>query len=253
LAKGSVSFSLFLVAFVVVYFYYSNHVKSGKPFNIRRIPGLDAIAEAVGRCTEMGRPVHYTFGTFQFDGNYLASFDVLSYTASLCARTGTDIIVTTALPEVTPMTEEIVRSAYANEGKLDAFKLDNIRFLSNTQQAYIQGIHGIFMREKPAANLILGSFNAESLQLAEVGNHIGAMQIAGTGRTNHIPFFIAACDYTLIGDELFASGAYIGRQPGRVGALFAQDFGKWLTIALVLIGTVMTTMGSKALSNLMKM
>jgi hypothetical protein len=199
----------------------------------------------------MGKPVHYTFGTFSFDANTLASFDVLSHTASLCARTGTDIIVTTAKPEITPIAEEIVRSAYANAGKLDAFKLDNIRFLSTTQTAYIQGIHGIFMREKPAANMLIGGFNAESMQLAEVGNHIGAMQIAGTGRTNHIPFFIAACDYTLIGDELFATGAYIGRKPGQVGALFAQDFGKWLTIILVIIGTVMTTMGSKVLSNLM--
>lgn len=250
--KGSVSFSLFLVAFVLVYFYFADYVRKGKPFSIRRIPGLDAITEAVGRCTEMGRPVHYTFGTFEFSANHLASFDVLAHTATLCARTGTDIICTTARPEITPIAEEIIRAAYAREGKMDAFKPDNIRFLSTTQNAYVQSIHGIFMREKPAANLLLGAFNAESLQLSEVGQQIGAMQIAGTGRTNHIPFFIATCDYVLIGDELFASGAYISRQPGQVGALFAQDFGKWLTIGLVIIGTLMTTIGNKSLTDLMK-
>lgn len=252
MVPGTVSFTVFLLAFVAVYYYYANHVKRGRPFNIRKIPGLDAISEAVGRCTEMGKPVHYTFGTDVFGANHLASFEVLAYTASLCARVGTDIIVTTAKPEITPIVEEIVRSAFIKEGKADNFKPDNIRFMSSEQTAYIQGIHGIFMRERPAANLMLGAFHAESLQLAEVGQQIGAIQIGGTGRTIQIPFFVATCDYVLIGDELFAAGAYIGRQPGQVGALFAQDFGKWVTIVLVILGTLMTTLGSKALTDLMK-
>ncbi|MDP2858624.1 MAG: hypothetical protein Q8P50_11695 [Bacillota bacterium] len=250
--KGAVSFTSFLVVFVLVYYYYSNHVKNGKPFNIRKIPGLDAITEAIGRCTEMGRPVHYTFGTDVFGANHLASFEVLSYTAAMCARVGTDIIATTAKPEITPIVEEIIRAAFVKEGKADAFKPDNVRFMSSEQTAYIQGIHGIFMRERPAANLMLGAFHAESLQLSEVGQQIGAIQIGGTGRTIQIPFFVATCDYVLIGDELFAAGAYIGRQPSQVGALFAQDFGKWMSIALIIIGSLFTTMGNKTLTDLMK-
>jgi hypothetical protein len=252
LIAGTVSFTLFLIAFVIVYYYYADHVRKGRPFNIRKIPGLDAIGEAIGRCTEMGRPVHYTFGTDVFGANHLASFEVLSYTAAMCARVGTDIIATTSKPEITPIVEEIIRSAYVKEGKAENFKPDNVRFMSSEQTAYIQGIHGIFMRERPAANLMLGAFHAESLQLSEVGQQIGAIQIGGTGRTIQIPFFVATCDYVLIGDELFAAGAYITRQPGQVGGLFAQDFGKWVTIAVVIIGTLMTTMGVKTLTDLMK-
>lgn len=250
--RGTQALFVFFLAFLVVYALFYDRVRKGYSVHIRRIAGLDAIDEAVGRCTEMGRAVHYTFGIGEFDTNVLASFNVLSYVATQCAKMDTDIIVTNALPEVHPITEEIVRTAYNEIGKPDAYKADNIRFLSNAQTAYIAAIFGIFTRERPGANMMLGPFFAESLMLAEVGNQIGAIQIGGTGRTIQIPFFVAACDYTLIGDELFAAGAYINRAPAQVGALIAQDFGKWVAIIGIIVGTVLSTMGNPWLNNLLR-
>ena len=252
LKEGFTALFVFFLLFVVVYAFYFDRTRKGFQVTIRRIAGLDAIDEAVGRCTEMGRPVHYTFGIGVFDTNVLASFNVLAYTAEQCARMDTDIIVTNALPEVHPITEEIVRGAYSEAGKIDAYKPDNIRFLSRAQTAYIAAIFGIFKRERPGANIMLGPFFAESLMLGEVGNHIGAIQIGGTGRTIQVPFFVASCDYTLIGDELFAAGAYIKRQPAQIGALMAQDFGKWAAIALIIVGTILATMGSPLITDLLQ-
>jgi len=64
------------------------------------------------------------------------------------------------------------------------------------------------LREKPAANFFMGMFYAESLILAETGNRTGAIQIAGTDADTQLPFFITACDYTLMGEELYAASAY---------------------------------------------
>ena len=70
-----------------------------------------------------------------------------------------------------------------------------------------------------------GLFYAESLILAETGNSVGAIQIAGTSEAAQLPFFVAACDYTLIGEELFAASAYLTGEPQQLGSLKGQDAG----------------------------
>jgi len=251
LVTGTLGKLLFLFAFGIVFFFFVNRTAQGVKLQIRRIAGFDALDEAIGRCTEMGRPVHYTFGIGELDANVLASFDVLSYVAGQCARMDTDLIVTNALGEVQMMTEEIVRGAYVQVGKPDSYKPDNVRFVSNVQTAYMSAILGIFQRERPGANLMMGPFYAESMMLAEAGAQIGAIQVGGTGRVIQVPFFIAACDYTLVGDEMFVAGAYISRKPVQVGAIYAQDFGKWLTLVLIVVGTILATSGNNTITNLM--
>lgn len=249
---GTVGKFVFLAVFIAVFWFFVNRTAQGSRLTIRRIAGFDALDEAIGRCTEMGRPVHYTFGIGELDANVLASFDVLSYVAGQCARMNTDLIVTNALGEVQMMTEEIVKAAYINAGKPDEYKPDNVRYVSNVQTAYMSAILGIFQRERPGANLMLGPFYAESMMLAEAGQQVGAIQLGGTGRVIQVPFFIAACDYTLVGDELFVAGAYISRKPMQVGAIFAQDFGKWFTLLVMIVGAIMTTVGNTTITDLFK-
>lgn len=87
----------------------------------------------------------------------------------------------------------------------------------------------------------MGAFYAESLLLAETGNAIGAIQVAGTAMPSQLPFFVAACDYTLIGEEFFAASAYLSGEPFQLGTLRGQDVGKLLGGALLLVGCTVLT------------
>jgi hypothetical protein len=217
---------------------------------IRRLEGLKSIDEAIGRATEMGRPVHFTTGCGGLVADTLAAFAVLDYVAREAARYNTTLIVTNSQPVIQPITENIVKGAYLAEGRAELFKPGNIRYLSDTMQAYVSGVWGIMERERVAANIMMGYFFAESLLLSEGGNKVGAFQIAGTASTPQLPFFVAACDYTLIGEELFAAGAYLTEDPVRIGALMAQDAGKIAAIALVAAGSVAATVGWGFLSRI---
>jgi hypothetical protein len=99
------------------------------------------------------------------------------------------------------------------------------------------------IREKPAAVFLQGSFFAESLILAETGNSIGAIQIAGTASEHQLPFFIAACDYTLIGEELYAASAYLSKEPMLLGSLRGQDWGKLFIFAAIVLGVILELLG----------
>jgi len=99
----------------------------------------------------------------------------------------------------------------------------------------------------------MGAFFAESLLLAETGNAAGSIQIAGTARPEQLPFFIAACDYTLMGEELYAASAYLSHEPLMLGGLKGQDLMKVLIVALIIIGVVLVTFGfGDAFRNLFK-
>jgi hypothetical protein len=47
----------------------------------------------------------------------------------------------------------------------------------------------------------------EALSLCEIGKRGGAFMIGGTDYLCYIPLFVAFCDYTLIGEEMYAAGA----------------------------------------------
>jgi hypothetical protein len=118
--------------------------------------------------------------------------------------------------------------------------------VTDEQFGFVAHVDGVMLRRRPAACFYLGAFFAESLILAETGNSIGAIQIAGTAMPTQLPFFVAACDYTLIGEELFAASAYLSRDEKMLGSLKGQDIGKVIAMIFILVGSIVTTMAQGA-------
>lgn len=234
--------------------YVINRARKGlKIPKIRRIAGLDAITEAMGRATEMGRPVLFSPGTGGFETATFAGFGVLTYVAKLAAQYDTRLIVVNRNPNVYPVTEEIVKQSYTETGKPDAYKRDDVRYLTSDQWGFASGVVGIINREEVAASILIGNFAAEALTFAEAGSQAGAIQVAGTTNTLQIPFFITACDYSLIGEEIYAAGGYLSQDPIRVGTLVAQDWGKQLIAALIVIGAILASFRITWVTDLLKL
>ncbi len=242
---GTTMLLVFIAVFAALMGYFLNQAKRNpEGLYIRRIPGIDAIEEAIGRATEMGRPVLYVPGIEDMtDVQTIASMLILGKVAETVARYNSEIIVANRVPFVMTVAEEVVKQGFYNAGRPEAHKPENIRFLSDEQFAFTAGTNGIMMREKPATNLFLGRFFAESLILAETGFKAKAIQVAGTAEVTQLPFFIAACDYTLIGEELFAASAYLSREPLILSTLKAADWFKVGLVVAIVLGTILETAG----------
>ena len=212
--------------------------RRGKELRIRRIPGLQAIDEAVGRATEMGRPMLFCTGLSALDIDTLQALAVAQYVARLAARYNSRMLVPMVDPVVMTIAQEVTREAWKAEGREDAYHPEDIRFLSGEQFAYAAGVIGMMNREKVASTFYFGYFYGEALLLSESGLEVGAMQVAGTPATTQIPFFLMSCDYTVIGDEYYAASAYLTREPTLLGSLVGQDIAKLLLAALVLAGVL---------------
>ena len=242
-SRGS-TLAVILVLLVFVS-YYTFQAQRGREMFIRRISGLSAIEDAVGRATEMGRGVLYVPGIADMDDiQTIAGVTILGHVARKTAEYDTDLYAPMIRSFVMSVAHEVVKQAYMEKGRVDAYRSDRINYLTDDQFGYVAGVGGIMLRDKPAACFYLGTFYAESLILAETGNSIGAIQIAGTAEPSQIPFFVAACDYTLIGEELFAASAYLSKNPREVGSLKGQDMVKVVIIVTIILGTFLATLGN---------
>jgi hypothetical protein len=236
-----------LVAVLILSFFilwFIRRAKRGEELYIRPIAGLEAVDDAVGRATEMGRPIMYVPGIMDMDNiQTIAGIIILSRVARKAAEYECSILVPTSRSIVMSAAQETVKEAYIDAGRPDMYDANKIRYLTDDQFGYAAGVDGMMLREKPGAVFFMGCFYAESLILAETGHSVGAIQIAGTAQPSQLPFFVTACDYTLIGEELFAASAYLSKQPLLLGSLKGQDWGKGLIIIILIIGITLVSLG----------
>jgi len=240
LSRGWLALLLGLVCAVVLG--YIAAARRGMKLWVRPIAGLEAVTDAVGRAVEMGKNVLFVPGIQDInDIQTVAGITVLSRVARIAAEYDAEIKVPTARSLVMATARETVQASFLQAGRSDAYNADEIYYLTDEQFGYVAGVTGQMVRERPAACFYMGSFYAESLILAETGNAIGSIQVAGTAQPSQLPFFIVACDYTLIGEEFFAASAYLSGEPQQLGSLKGQDFGKLLCGGLTLVGCLLAT------------
>ncbi len=239
------TFIISLIAILIV-LYTTYFRKSKKPFAIRQINGLKAVEDAIGRATEMARPLLYTPG---WGGDIqrpttIASMNILSFVAEKTAQYDCDLVFPTHDPVIMSVAQEVVKESYSRSGYPDRYKEDNISYVSSSQFGYAAAVDGIISRTKPASIFLLGTFEAESLILAETGNSINAIQIAGTDSTIQLSFFIVACDYTLIGEELFAASGYLSGNKSILASVQAQDIMKIIIAIFILTAVIWASVES---------
>ena len=239
-AKFPLFCAILLVSACVIYFILA--ARRGRPMKVRRIAALEAIKDAVGRATEMGRSILFVPGIQDMDNiQTVAGLTVLGNVSRTAAEYDAAIEVPTSRSLVMEAAREAVQASYLAAGRADAYNADAIRYITDEQFGFVAYVSGRMVREKPAACFYMGCFFAESLILAETGNSIGAIQIAGTAESSQLPFFVAACDYTLIGEEFMAASAYLSGEPDQIGSLKGQDVAKAIAAIIIILGVVLAT------------
>jgi hypothetical protein len=212
--------------------------RRGKVLPLRDLPGLDLFADAVARATEMGRPVLFTVGG-ACDSRRLqlyASMPMLREVARLSGELDNRLIVPVCYAETMAVHLNAIRDGCSAAGTYDAFRTEDLRFFPGGQFFFAMTAIGWMLEEQPAACFYFGWWEADALLFAETGQVIDALQVAGTDQLYQIPFFVAACDYTLIGEEFWAASAKLAHNPELRGSLGAQDVFKLALLAVVLIG-----------------
>jgi hypothetical protein len=248
---------VFLILAFILFYYFMTLSQKGARVTIRSIPAVEAIPEAIGRAAEMGTKCFYSTGVQSLSNPQhgpmeLAGISMLGYVCRLAARAGVQLQFITAMADKIPLVEEQMRTAYMLEGKPDEFSADMITF-SPGAWAWAATSLGFMQRERPASNFFMGGFNAMSVVVAEAGNTIGAMQVAGCPNIWQIAFFVATCDYVMIAEELYAASAAASEDQEVLGMLRGEDVFKVIILAFLSLGFILGFFNNSLILNILGM
>jgi hypothetical protein len=246
--QGRETAFLLLITVVGALAYYMWRASIGKIPKLRKLPQIDVIDEIIGRCVEMGSPLWFLPLNGLLKNSYdapatLASLSILSYVAKRSAELELEIHVPTMLPMAFNIQQEIVKDAYETAGKSELYDpLKTVLFTPGTSASTMYAVSGLW-REKVKGCFLVGRGYINTIQLCEAAARSGALTLGGTDTTHNIPFIVAATDYSLIGEELYAMGAYLSQDPVQTACIAGQDIGKLMAIFLMLIGTIAGLVG----------
>jgi hypothetical protein len=236
---------LFLVLFMV-YLWRAGWGRGGEGrrlrFNFRSIPGYDATNEGLARASETGRAVHTSPGTGGVGGQgvdsatTLAGMIIVESMARVAAITGAPVEATTNDAVAYALTDNALRRGYQRAGWSLQNESGGARFLTHDDPlAYVAGAAEIVEQHQVSHAVAAGRFGPEVLILTEAQRRSGAQQIIGSTDHQGLAVTYITADHTLIGEEIFASGAYLEKRTTHSASLLAQDGLRWIVI-LVIIG-----------------
>jgi hypothetical protein len=217
------------------------------PATFRRIPGFEKLGRELEQAVEAGERVHVSLGTGTVIGSEgapaLAGLAILARVAALTAMSDKPVVVTSGDGAMTILAQDTLRSAYSGAGAELRYQPTSSRMLGPTAYSYTAGVPSLLENEEVSVHLLNGSFGSEGALSADFGNRAGAFVLAGADDVQSQALFYATADEPLIGEEIFAGGAYLEVGELHKASLRAQDILRFGVIALILLGALLHTFG----------
>jgi hypothetical protein len=237
---------VFLLAFLPVFYLSGRRVQEGHLPDLRSILPFNVLQGVTARAIETGRAVHVSLGlggiTSDVTADSLAGLSVLEYLADQSAAAGETPIVTMADPTLLPLVQDVIRRPYGTDRDVAAQAARRVRWVAPEPAAYAAGVMGTLGGEAVDANVMIGGFGDEYLLMGEAANRRKIVHIGGASDPNVVPFVFATADQTLMGEDMYAAGAYLGHKPWHIGSLLAQDFMRWCIVTVIVIVVVANTL-----------
>jgi len=247
---------IFLVTFVSFYIWSIRTAMRGRKVILRSLAAIEAIPEAAARAAEMGKPVHYTTGltgtTTMDAGQTIAGLSILGKVALECGKFGVPLRFSCGISYLIPVVQDLIRQGYLEGGRPEMYNDDMVVYTTEQQRAFMSSTNSYLLGTKPAVNMFFGAAYWESTTLIGAGATAGCMQIFGVSRPASMVLSVCACDYTLLGEELFAGAAFVDKRPHQLATIQTNDWIKLILIVIIVIGMVAAASGHKEINNLLR-
>ena len=222
-------------------------VRRRSPAALRKIEAFERLTHAIGLAVENGTRLHISLGRGNLftarGGSAFAGLAMLRRLAERTAVSDRPPIVTSGEASLSILSQDTLQAGYKAAGAEDQYRPSTGRLTGLTPFSYAAGTIPVTRDENVSANVLLGDFGPEAALLAEASDRENTHLIGASDNLSAQALLYAAAQDPLIGEELFASGAYVGAGPSHEASLQVQDLLRWLIILAILIGAFLRFVG----------
>jgi len=235
-----------LLIFILPFIVFTVRAKSGRRFPLRPIRAYERLQSLVSQATESGRPIHVGLGSGQAGDvatpETVMGLTVFDFVARHAAASNQPILGTAGEATVLAAAQGVLQNARREAGFPERYTGRELNFYGPDPFGYAAGSLAAFERREHLASVLIGRFGAEGLWIAESSRDPEMTQLGGTSSPHAMALMGTALDETVIGEEIYAAGAYLHR-PSHLGSLATQDVVRVVVILVILVGVVMTLLG----------
>jgi hypothetical protein len=216
--------------------------------SFRIIDAYERLNRSVGLAVENGTRLHISLGRGDLftarGGSALAGLAMLRRLAERTSVSDRPPIATSGDASLAILSQDTLQSGYRAAGAEDQYRFSTGRLTGLSPFSYAAGTMPVIHDENVSANVIIGDLGAESALLTEASDRENANLIAASDNLSAQAVFYAAAQDPLIGEELFAAGAYVGAGAAHEASLHVQDILRWLIILAILLGAGLKILGA---------
>lgn len=240
---GLVFVLVFLGLIVLFVVYERSH--QGRP--LRPIPAFDRIRREIGLAVEAGKRLHITLGrggiTGQEAGSALIGLQVLERIARTASISDKPPVATSGDGSLAILSQDTSRAVLRTTSGESQVDPSSGRLVGLTPYAYAAGTLPVILDEQVAATILAGHFGSEVALITDAAERNGSLTLAGSDNLSAQAVIFATADEPLIGEELYAAGAYLNAGPAHQASLRAQDILRWVLVGAILAGAALKLIG----------
>jgi hypothetical protein len=215
---------------------------------VRPVDAFDDLPQKAGEAVEGGTRIHVSLGTgvvgAQNTTGVLAGITVLDAVAETATISDKPPVITTGEGASATLAQNSLRRAYNKQNAIEEYDALSGRMAGPTPLSYTAGVMATLKDETVSTSLLIGTLGNELALIADAGRGENAHQIIGTDDSSAQAAAYVSADQALIGEDVYASGAYLlGGKPFHRASLHAQDAVRLIVMAAILLGSLLRLFG----------
>lgn len=221
--------------------------KRRSPSILREIPALTRLHRTLGLSIEDGTRLHISLGSGSLldarSGSAFAGLAMLRHIAERTSVSDEPSVASAGDPALGLLTQDTLQAGYQAAGVGEFYIPTTGRVTGLSPFGYAAGAMHISKNENVSANIMVGHFGPEVGLLTEASDRENVVSIGASDGLSGQAVLFANTNEALIGEELFAAGAYLGAGASHTASLTVQDILRWLVILALLGGATMKFLG----------
>ena len=211
--------------------------------SFRDISAFTNLNKALGSAVEDGSRIHFSLGSAGVDNPRTAasfsSLSVLRHSVEFSASGDKPPLATSGDAALAILSQDNLHTAYRVAGAEQQYKATTGRLAGMTPFSYAAGVLPAIYDEDISANILVGGFGSEVGLLSDAAEREQSFILAASDSLPAQAILYANAQEPLIGEELYATGAYLKAGRAHLVSLYVQDVLRWLIILALLVGAAM--------------